>query len=92
MSSTLSLSIAARRPNSIADNTAAHQMLLDELNAEARACGWDGTTIDCYRIHAGIIGLTVVSGSMPATIEDLRQFKDAQQNENAEQNETERLI
>lgn len=92
MSAILSLSTAARRPDNISDNTALHQMLLDELNAEAKACGWVGTTIDCYGICAGIIGLTVISGRMPATIEDLRQFKDAQQSENTEQRETERLI
>lgn len=79
MSAILSLSTAARRPDNISDNTAIHKILLDELNAEAQAHGWAGSTIDCYRVTSGIIGITVIAGDMPATIDDLRAFKENNQ-------------
>lgn len=76
MSAILSLSTAARRPDNISDNTALHQMLLTELNAEAKARGWVGSAIECYRVTGGIIGITVIAGDVPATIDDLRAFKE----------------
>ncbi|RBO94965.1 hypothetical protein [Pseudochrobactrum asaccharolyticum] len=78
MSTILSLSTAARRPDNISDNTAIHKMLLDELNAEAQAHGWAGSAIDCYRVTGGIIGISVIAGVMPATIDDLRAYRDNQ--------------
>ncbi|MDW5313753.1 hypothetical protein [Rhizobium sp. PL01] len=61
-----------------AKNSAAHVQLLADLNAEAERLLWDGTTIDFYRRHEGWLSIYVTPGDAPATMEDLRQFRDQQ--------------
>lgn len=73
-----------------AKNSAAHAQLLADLNAEAERLRWDGTTIDFYRRHEGWLSIYVTPGDTPATMEDLRQFRDQQrQAETAAQDQPE---
>jgi hypothetical protein len=59
-------------------NTKCHEQLLDDLNAEAERLRWDGTSIDFYRRHEGYVSIYVTPGDKPATLEDLRLFRQAQ--------------
>lgn len=86
------ISTAAPRPSDLADGPAIHQNLLDDLNREANAVGWLGTTIEDYAATGGCIVLTVAPGEWPATIEDLRKFREDQKLREEEFRMTGRLI
>lgn len=78
MTTITSITMSAYRPDNASDNTAVHQLVLNELNEAARMAGWAGTAIDDYGIRDGIIIITVIVGDMPATIDDLRTYRDNQ--------------
>lgn len=78
MTSIVSITLSAHRPDNAADNTAAHQLVLDELNEFARQAGWSGTAIEYYGIRDGTIIVTVIAGGSPITIDDLRAYRDNQ--------------
>lgn len=59
-------------------NTKCHEQLLDDLNAEALRLRWNGTAIDFYHRHEGYVSIYVTPGNRPATLEDLRAFRQAQ--------------
>jgi hypothetical protein len=78
MSATILISIADRRPEDLAQNTAFHQSILDDLNREATFRGWNGSVIDDYASDEGVVAVTIAEGGQPATIEDLRKFREDQ--------------
>lgn len=79
MSAIVSITMSAYRPDNAPDNTAMHQLVLDELNEYARLSGWAGTAIEYYGIRDCKIIISVIAGDVLATIDDLRAFKENNQ-------------
>lgn len=52
--------------------------LIGEVNAEAARLGWPGTAFDCFSSVDGFLSFHVVPGERPATVEDLRIFREEQ--------------
>lgn len=78
MSSTLLIAIGDKAPENPAENTAFHQGLVDRLNVEAKHYGWEGATFDTYWRRDGWVAITIAPGASPATLEQLREFREAQ--------------
>ncbi len=78
MSSITHMAVADKIPDDPAANTAMHQGLLDILNAEAGRVGWPGISFDLYSSSRGWAAITAVPGEKPATLEDLRAFRELQ--------------
>lgn len=57
--------------------------LIGEANAEAARCGWVGTAFSRFSSSEGYLQFDLVPGDAPATIEDLRRFREAQRVERA---------
>ncbi len=62
-------------------NRAAHRDLLSRLNAEAARVGWAGSAIEFYRREDGYISISIVPGDRPATLDDVRAFRERQRAE-----------
>ncbi|MCH4541412.1 hypothetical protein [Ochrobactrum sp. A-1] len=92
MSAAILISLADRRPEDLALNTAFHQSILDDLNREATFRGWSGSIIDDYASGDGIVAVTIAEGEQPATIEDLRKFREDRKLREEEFRMTGRLI
>jgi hypothetical protein len=52
--------------------------LIDAVNAEAARLGWTGTAFDRFSSIDGYLSFDVVPGERPATVGDLRAFREAQ--------------
>lgn len=59
--------------------------MIADVNAAAVDCGWDGTTFTRFTSLGGILSFDVEPGERPATIEDLRQFREAEKKRRAEE-------
>ncbi|MCT7662349.1 hypothetical protein [Shinella kummerowiae] len=59
--------------------------LIDEVNAEAGRIGWGGTAFSRFSSADGYVQFDVVPGETPATIEDLRLFREAEKKRRAEE-------
>ncbi|MEY9718808.1 hypothetical protein [Sinorhizobium fredii] len=80
MSSIVRMAVGDKIPDDPAANAAMHQGLLDILNAEAGRVGWSGISFDLYTSAKGWAAITAVPGEKPATLEDLRAFREWQKN------------
>ncbi|ASY69365.1 hypothetical protein [Sinorhizobium fredii] len=78
MSSIVRMAVGDKVPDDPAANAAMHQGLLDILNGEAGRVGWRGISFDLYTSAKGWAAITVVAGEAPATLEDLRSFREWQ--------------
>lgn len=94
MSTARLICYGARVPDDQALLPSLLEELIGDVNAEAGRVGWSGTAFDDYRLRDGHVSFSVVPGDRPATIEDLRAFRDAKraQQEQDETQEQERLI
>jgi hypothetical protein len=52
--------------------------LIDEGNAEALRLGWAGTTFGQFSSCDGYLQFSMVPGDAPATIDDLRRYREEQ--------------
>jgi len=59
--------------------------LIDEVNAEARRLAWSGTAFSRFTSADGYVQFDVVRGERPATIEDLRLFREAEKQRRADE-------
>jgi hypothetical protein len=72
------MAVGDKIPDDPAANAAMHQELLDILNTEAGRVGWRGISFDLYTSAKGWAAITAVPGEKPATLEDLRAFREWQ--------------
>lgn len=79
MSSIVRMAVGDKIPDDPAANAAMHQGLLDILNAEAGRVGWSGISFDLYTSTKGWAAITALPGEQPATLEDLRAFRELQE-------------
>lgn len=59
--------------------------MIGDVNREAAARGWPGTTFTRFSSTEGVLQFDVAPGEAPATIEDLRAFREAEKKRKAEQ-------
>lgn len=78
MSSTYRIATADRAPEDPAKNTAFHQELIDRLNAELGHYEWKGSVFADYWRRDGYVAIAIEPGETPATLEDLRAFREEQ--------------
>lgn len=78
MSSIVRMAVGDKIPADPAENAAMHRALVDLLNADARRVGWDGVAFDLYTSKDGWAAITAIPGERPATLEDLRSFREQQ--------------
>jgi hypothetical protein len=88
----LAFASAIERGTDASSNAVAHQALLDELNQVAAGDGWSGSRIAQYVVIGGYVSITIEPADRPATIFDLRRFRDEQKRIEAEQAEEGRLF
>lgn len=90
--SALSLTSAIERGTDAGTNAVQHQALLDLLNEAAADDGWAGSAISQYVVIDGYASITIEPADRPATIFDLRRFRDEQKRIEAERAEEGRLL
>lgn len=90
--SALSLTSAIERGTDVGSNAIQHQALLDLLNQAAAGDGWAGSEISQYVVIGGCVSITIKPAARPATIFDLRRFREEQKRIEAEQAEEGRLL
>lgn len=78
MSQIARIATADTMPADPAERAKAHQGLIDILNAEAERAGWKGAVFDVYTSRGGIAAITIAPGEAPATLDDLRAFRESQ--------------
>lgn len=59
--------------------------MIGDVNREAAARGWAGTAFSRFSSTEGVLQFDVVPGDQPATIDDLRAFREAEKNRKAEE-------
>jgi hypothetical protein len=94
MSETLQICTAFKAPvePTPADNTRFHEMFLLNLNAEAESRGWKGSAVCQYIRIEGYVSISIEPGSAPASMTDLRAFRERQRQAEREQPEQGRLV
>ena len=90
--SAISLTSAIERGTDASSNAVQHQALLDLLNQAADGDGWGGSEISQYVVIDGYVSITITPADRPATIFDLRRFREEQKRIEAEQAEEGRLF